>query len=113
MKPGDLQVRHVECVLLIISYQLYFLCISNVFSSYITGQLDKLTVKNATLCFYIYFLDIFLLFFFKKIVFITFISFFDEVSNFHNKLLGNQKPELVIRNFQWNCMCNSALINIR
>ena len=29
---------------------------------------------------------------------------FDKVSNFCNKLLTNQKLELVMRNCQWNCM---------
>ena len=30
--------------------------------------------------------------------------FFDEVSNFRNRILTNQKPEYVIRNCQWNSM---------
>ena len=34
----------------------------------------------------------------KKCVFIIFISFFDEVSNFRNRMLTIQKPELVIGN---------------
>ena len=29
----------------------------------------------------------------KICVFIIFISFFDEVSNFHHRILANQKPE--------------------
>ena len=29
--------------------------------------------------------------------------FLDEVSNFHNRILTNQKPELVIRHCQCNC----------
>ena len=92
--PGNLQVEHIECVSLTISYHLYFLCISKILSSYITGQWGKFTVKNATLCFYIYFLDIFCYFSSKKkCVFIIFISFFDEVSNCRNSLLTNQKPE--------------------
>ena len=40
----------------------------------------------------------------KKCVFIIFSSFFDEVSNFCNRILTSQKPELVKRNCQWNCM---------
>ena len=71
--PGNLQVGHVECVLMTISYHLYFLCISEVLSSYITGQWGKFTVKNATFCFYICFLDVF---YQKNCVFIIFISFF-------------------------------------
>ena len=33
-----------------------------------------------------------------------FISFFDEVSNFRNRILTNQKHELVVSNCQWNGM---------
>ena len=46
---------------------------------------------------YILFTDSFLAFFVdfhqKMCVFIIFISFFDEVSNFRNRILTNQKPE--------------------
>ena len=61
------------------------------------SQWDEFRVKNATLSLHILF-DIFMLFFFKKNVFIIFISFFDEVSNFCNRILTNQKPELVMEN---------------
>ena len=45
---------------------------------------------------YIYIFGIFVVVFHQKIcVFIMFISFFDEVSNFHNRILTKQKPELV------------------
>ena len=37
----------------------------------------------------------------------------DEISNIRNRILPNQKPEQVIRNCQWNCMCNSSAINTR
>ena len=48
-----------------------FFCISKILSNYIRGQWGKNAVKNnATLCFHIYFLDIFILFF------IILISFF-------------------------------------
>ena len=47
----------------------------------------------------IYFLGIFFLFFIKKIAFI-FISFFDAVSNFCNRILSNQKLEYVIKKSQ-------------
>ena len=40
------------------------------------------------------------------IVFIIFISFFGEASNFHNRILISQKSELVIRSCQWNFMYN-------
>ena len=36
--------------------------------------------------------------------FIIFISFLEEVSNFCNRILINQKHELVVCNCQWNCM---------
>ena len=44
----------------------------------------------------------------------TRVSFFDEVSNFNNRILINQKPELAIRNSQWNCMIDAqfTLINV-
>ena len=48
------------------------------------------------------FLALFLVFH-QKIVFIIFISFFDEVSNFYNWMLTNEKQEYVIRICQWNC----------
>ena len=94
-----------ECVPLTVSYHLYLLCISKVWSMLHHSSWGKFRVKNAILC-----LDIilwhFLLFFIKKFVFLSFSSlfFFDEVSNFGNRLLANQKSELVITNCQWNCM---------
>ena len=60
-------------------------------SSYMTDQRGTFTIKNATLCFYMYFLDIFCCFSSKKkCVFIIFISFFDEASSFHNRLYRNR-----------------------
>ena len=53
------------------------------------------TVQNATL----YFLFLswhFCLVFYQKNVFI-FISFFDEISNFHNRILTSQKQKYVIK----------------
>ena len=44
-----------------------------------------------------YLSDISLLIFIKKFVIVIFISFFDEVSNFRNRILTNQAPELVKR----------------
>ena len=49
---------------------------------------------------YIYFLSFFICFLSKK-CFYQFHSFFNEPSNFHNRILTNQK---VIRNCQWNFM---------
>ena len=51
-----------------------------------------------------YFLGIFLFFIKNLFFFIIFISFPDELSNFRNRILINQKPEWVVRNCQWNCL---------
>ena len=53
----------------------------------------------------VYLFGIFFVFFYRKIyVFMIFISFFDEVSNFHNRMLTSQKRKLVVSNCQWSCM---------
>ena len=52
-------------------------------------------------------LNAFFVFLYKICVFIIFISFFfffDEVSNFRNRILTNQKRELVVSNCQLNCI---------
>ena len=75
---------------------------------YTMGQWGEFIVKKRMLIhIYIYFLGIFLLFFIKKCVFIIFISFSDEVSNFHKSILISQKLKLVIRNCQRNYMKSS------
>ena len=52
-----------------------------------------------------YFLSIFLMFFIKKCVLLSFsFLFLEEVSNIRNKILTDQKPEYVIRNYQRNCI---------
>ena len=44
-------------------------------------------------------------FFIIKFVFLSFsFHFFDEVSNFRNRISTNQKRELMVSNCQWNCM---------
>ena len=93
-----------ECVPLTVSYHLYFLCISKVWSMLHHRSWGEFRVKNATLCLYI--ILWYFLFFIKKFVFLSFSSlfFFDEVSNFRNRLLANQKSESVVTNCQWNCM---------
>ena len=40
--------------------------------------------------------------FWRFCVFAILVTFIDEVSNLHNRILTNQKPELVIRKCQWN-----------
>ena len=58
------------------------------------------TIQNATLYFHLLSWN----FFFQKKTAIIFISFFfDEVSNFRNRILTNQKQEYVMKNCQWNC----------
>ena len=44
----------------------------------------------------------------KIYVFIIFIYFFDKVSNFSTSILTNQKRELVLPKYQWNCMIYKA-----
>ena len=95
----------IDCVVLKISYHLYYLRISKVLSKLHHGKWGKFTVKNATLYLHILIIGIFSGFFHQKIcVFTIFISFFDKVSNFRSRILTDQKPEKVIRNCQWNCM---------
>ena len=48
----------------------------------------------------------------KVCVFITFTSFFDEVSNFCNSILTNQKRELVFSSCLWNCMIMYELLEL-
>ena len=95
-----------ESVPLTSSYHPYFLDIFKVWACYITGQWGEFSVKNATLYLHILFWY-FVVFAQQKNIFIIFISCFDEVSNFRNRMLTNQKPKYVIRNWLWNCMQNS------
>ena len=69
-----------------------------------TFSWGEFKVKNATLCLHIFFWHFFCCFSSKKICFYHFYFFFHEVSSFRNRILTNQKPELMIRNCQWNCM---------
>ena len=62
---------------------------------YITCQWGELRVKNATLSAYILYLAFFFVFYQKICVFVISISFFDKVSNLHNRiLLNNQETEI-------------------
>ena len=80
----------------------FFLRISKVCSLLITGEWGEFRMKNV-ICIYIYFYGISSLGFLKEIDFQS-VLIPDEVSNFCNRMLTNQKQELVIRNCQWNCM---------
>ena len=97
-----------------ISYHLYFLRISKVWSKLHHGSVGRVQYKEC------YFMLIYTIYAFfccfssKKSVYIILTSSFDEVSNFGNGMLTNQKPELVIRNCQWNCMSETmSLIKIK
>ena len=87
-----------------ISYHLYLPHTFKFWTCYITGQWDEFRVKNGTLCLHPLFEAFFVVFYQKICVFIIFISFIDEASSFRNRVLTNQKSELVARNYQWNCM---------
>ena len=98
----------MECARLIQLYHFLFLHLSKVWGKLYHGTVGRVQNKNTTLCFDLLFWH-FLLFFIIKFVFIIFISFFDEVSNFRKRVLTNQKQELVAQNFQWNCMYEKCL----
>ena len=68
---------------------------------YVTGQWGEFRVKNATLCLHTPFRQFSVVF---HCFFIIFFSFFWWSTNFRNRILTNQKPELVIRNCQWDYM---------
>ena len=70
----------------------------------ITDQWGDFRVKNAAFCLHTLFWHFLVAFHQKICVFIIFISFFDEVSNFSNRILTNQKPKFVIINCHWKCM---------
>ena len=72
---------------------------------YITDQCGEF-IKKRYLMHLCFFFDIFLLFFIRKLVFLSFsFLFFGKVSNFRNRILNNQK---VVSNCQWNCMATST-----
>ena len=64
---------------------------------YITGQWDGFRLGMLYLAFFV-------LSHHKNSVFIVFISFFDETSNFCGRISTSQKYELVAQICQWNCM---------
>ena len=69
-------------------------------------------VKNVALCLHLC-LAFFVAFHQKDRVFVIFISLFDELSNFSERLQTNWKPESVIRNCQWNCMLSRKVFLIK
>ena len=67
---------------------------------------------NAFMYFYVIFVvvvAVVVIFYHKVFVFIIFISFSDKVSNFRNRILTNQKRELVVSNCQRNCILRKSL----
>ena len=76
-----------ECVPLTISFQLYFLRISKVWSMLHHGSMGQVQSKEYYFMVRYTFVAFFVVFHQKICVFIIFISFSDEVSNFRNKIL--------------------------
>ena len=92
-----------ECVPLTISYHLYF-SVSLVSSMLHHGSVRRVDIKECYFTITKTFLAYFCCFSSKNLSFYYFRSFFDEVSNFCNRLLTNQKPKHVIINCQCNCL---------
>ena len=80
--------------------QMYVHYVSYTFSVSV-GQVQN---KECYFLFPYTFQAFFIAFHHKICIFIIFIIFFDKVSNFLNTLLTNQKQELMIKSFEWNCM---------
>ena len=78
-----------ECVPVTISYHLYFPGISKIWSMYVTSQWVEFRENNTTLCMHLLFWHFLVDAFHHKKLFIIFISFFDEISNFSNRILTN------------------------
>ena len=102
----------LERVPLTISYHLYFSIPVKFGACYITGQWGRGRSKQCNSLFTYTFLGFFVVFI-NKFVFLSFSFFFDEVSNFHKRILTNQKTELAIRNCQWDCMLRIKLIKYK
>ena len=97
-----------DCVCLTKCYQ-YIFSVSVKFGPYyITsqrGEFIKKMLLNAFIYFFGIFFCFFFLFFIIKFVFLSFsFLFFDEVSNFRNRILTNQKHESTATHCQRNCM---------
>ena len=73
-----------------------------------TDQWEYFKIKTL-LYILIYFFGIFLLFFIIKIVFLSFSFLFLMESNFRNRILTNQKHELVVSNWQRNSMKEGSI----
>ena len=92
---------NTECVPLTISFHLYFLRISRVWSMLHHGSMGQVQSKECYFMFRYTFVTFFVVFYQKVCIFIIFVSFSDEVSNFRKKILSSLKPELMIMNCLW------------
>ena len=86
----------------------YFFGLSNVWSILHQGLVERVHKKVINAIIY-FFCLVFVDFRYKICVFIIFISFFDEVSNFCNSIYTNKKRESMVSNCQWNCMLNTKV----
>ena len=85
---------------------IYFIRLCKVWSIYyITGQWGEFTKKCYFMLSYT-----FICFSSSNLCFYHFISFSNEISNFCNKILTNQKHELVASNCKPKCMHNTLQI---
>ena len=82
------------------NFLLLFLHFFKVWSMLHHGSVERVQSKERFFKLTYVLLAFFAIFHEKISVFIIFISFFDKVSNFHNKVLTIQKPELVMRNYE-------------
>ena len=83
---------------------LNFLRACKVWSLLHHGSLEQVQSRECYIMFKYTSLGFFCCFSSKKCVFIIFISFFDKLSNFCNRILANQKPKSLKKNCLWSCM---------
>ena len=110
-----------ECFPLTTSDQLHFLLFFKVWSILHQGPVERVQNKECYFMssyaflafFFVVVVVVVVVLHFKSCVFIIFISFFDEVSNFRYVILTNQKQDSVIRNCQRNFMKLSQLVTRR
>ena len=91
---------------------IYFLRLSKVWSILRHGSVRRVFKKMLVDAFIYFFWHFVVVFYHKICVFIIFISFFDEISNFHNRILTNQKRELAVSNCQLNRTLKTALSEV-
>ena len=97
-----------------ISFHLYILRISKVWNMLHHGSVGQVQSKECYFTFtytYATFFVVVVVFHKKFCVFIIFISFSDDVSNFCNKILTNLKPELMIRYLLLRTVCITSKCN--